>query len=385
RASRLATWMPRAVVTTRRTGRRRARSLVACDDVRRPRAFSGLGVVTVLTIDMDRGLPWVDSDAVMSDAQTIYGSPGSLYVATQRWIDPDTPADALPAGAATEIHRFAAAERAETAYRASGRVSGHLLNQFSLSEHRGDLRVATTETPVWMGGEEIPSESAVTVLREAGGRLQAVGAVRGMGRGERIYSVRFIEDVGFVVTFRQTDPLYALDLTDPVAPRVAGELKIPGYSAYLHPLGDGLLLGVGQDATDDGRVTGTQLSLFDVSDLARPVRLHQRTIAPSSSSQAEYDHHAFLYWAPSRLAVLPVDVFGDDGGVFSGALGFSIDRAAGIAEAGRISHPPADGVAPPVLRAAVVGERLFTLSDAGLLASALAGLAPQAWLPLPPR
>jgi hypothetical protein len=100
--------------------------------------------------------------------------------------------------------------------------------------------------------------------------------------------------VGYVVTFRQTDPLYTIDLQDPTAPKVTGELKILGYSAYLHPLGDGLLLGLGQNANEDGRVEGIQLSLFDVSDIANPTRIDTITMG-EGWSQAENDHHAFTY------------------------------------------------------------------------------------------
>ena len=94
---------------------------------------------------------------------------------------------------------------------------------------------------------------------------------------------------------------------------MAGELKIPGYSAYLHPVGGDLLIGVGQDATADGRQLGTQVSLFDVSDLAKPARLHQRTLADGGSSEAEWDHHAFLWWAPAKLAVVPLETLGGTG------------------------------------------------------------------------
>ena len=382
RASRPSTWLPDGVVRNRRTGRRSERRLVPCAAVRRPRAFSGLGLTTVLTVDMERGLPWVDADAIMSDAQVVYGSPGSLYVATQRWLDPRTE----PGGSVTtQIHRFAAAAADSTTYRASGEVPGHLLNQFSLSEHDGRLRVASTETPVWLGGEQRrESESRVTVLAESGDRLRPVGSVGGLGRGERIYSVRFIGDAGYVVTFREIDPLYTVDLSDPTAPRVAGELKIPGYSAYLHPLGDGLLLGVGQDATDEGRTTGTQVSVFDVSDPARPVRLHRHTVARGAYSEAEYDHHAFLYWAPAGLAVLPVEAYGEKGrDGFVGAAAYRLGPGGTIAEAGRLEHPAEPGEMPsPVRRSLVVGDRLYTLSDAGLLASGLGDLARVAWLRL---
>ena len=182
-------------------------------------------------------------------------------------------------------------------------MPGYLLNQWSLSEHEGTLRAATTSMPPWNSGAR--SESAVRTLQERDGRLVQVGAVGGLGKGERIYAVRYIGDTGFVVTFRQVDPLYTLDLSDPAKPRVVGELKVPGYSAYLHPVGDGLLLGVGQDATEEGRRTGVQLSLFDVSDLAKPVRLDQYAVGATRRTPVEEDHQAFLWWAPERLAVIP--------------------------------------------------------------------------------
>ncbi len=162
-----------------------------------------------------------------------------------------------------------------------------------------------------------------------------LGQVGGLGKGEQIHAVRFLGDTGYVVTFRQVDPLYTLDLSDPAKPRAVGELKIRGYSAYLHPLEPGLLLGVGQDASERGATLGTQVSLFDVSDPARPSRLHQWTVPGGSSSEAEWDHHAFLWWAPSKLAVLPVESW-QRRASFAGAVGLSVDRSGGIAEAGRV-------------------------------------------------
>ena len=146
-------------------------------------------------------------------------------------------------------------------------MPGVLLSQWSLSEWEGALRVASTEQPVWWGGPRTESETTVTTLGQRGDALVRLGRVGGLGKGERVYAVRFIGDVGYVVTFRQVDPLYTLDLSAPSQPVVRGELKIRGYSAYLHPVGDDLLLGIGQDADDDGRVVGAQASLFDVSDL----------------------------------------------------------------------------------------------------------------------
>ena len=132
------------------------------------------------------------------------------------------------------------------------------------------------------------------VLRPQGDQLVEVGSLGGLGKGEQIYAVRFLGTQAYVVTFKQVDPLYVVDLAEPTAPRLAGELKIPGYSAYLHPVGDGLLLGVGQSATEDGQVQGTQLSLFDVRDPANPIQVS--TLLLGGRSEAEWDHHAFRYW-----------------------------------------------------------------------------------------
>jgi uncharacterized secreted protein with C-terminal beta-propeller domain len=352
--ARRAGWVPSSLLRNRRSGHKRRRALVACNHVRRTPRFTGAGMLSVLTIDLDYGLHEFDSDAVMTDASTVYASPKSVYVATAGgWERGDT-----------SIHRFDVNGAERTDYRASGEVPGELLNQFSLSEHNGMLRAASTST-------DNESQSYVTVLATKGARLEKAGQVGGLGRGERIYAVRFIGDRGYVVTFRQTDPLYTLDLADPAHPRVAGELKILGYSAYLHPVGEHELVGVGQDATPEGMRLGTQVSLFDVSDPAAPQLLQRAGLGESTSSDVEFDHHAFLWWAPKRLAVVPVS---DASGSAAQAVGFRVNRD-GIGVAGRTSER-AD-----VLRTLVVGGRLFTLTGEGLHAYDLDTLAPGPFTP----
>jgi Beta propeller domain len=337
-------------------------------------SFSGLGTLTVLTLDMQRGLPAVDADALMTDGDTVYASEDRLYVASERWLPDDAGRAEILSVSATGLHAFSTEKAGGTSYVGSGEIPGYLLNQWSLSEHEGTLRAATTSMPPF--GDEGGSESAVRTLQERDGRLVQVGAAGGLGKGERIYAVRFMGDTGFVVTFRQTDPLYTLDLGDPRRPRVVGELKVPGYSAYLHPIGDGLLLGVGQDATEEGRRTGVQLSLFDVSDLADPVRLHQFGLGENSYTPVEYDHHAFLWWGPRKLAVIPAYRYAEKGGSFAGALAFTVDRA-GIADAGRMAHPAFERFGRLSYdRAVVVGGRLLLLSEEGVLATALAAPGP---------
>ena len=338
RRTRTRAWLPSAVVRDRRKGTARRRALVRCRQVRRTRSFSGLGTLTVLTIDMERGLPAVDADALMIDGDTVYASQDRLYVGSQRWLEPDAGRAEILDESATGLHAFSTEKAGETSYVGCGEVPGYLLNQWSLSEHEGTLRVATTSMPPWNSAAR--SSSAVRTLQERDGRLVQVGEVGGLGKGERIYAVRYIGDTGFVVTFRQVDPLYTLDLSDPAKPRVVGELKVPGYSAYLHPLGDGLLLGVGQDATAEGRRTGVQVSLFDVSDLAEPVRLDQYAVGSGSWTAVEGDHKAFLWWAPEKLAMLPVVRYDFTTGDtrFAGSLALRVDRS-GIRSVAGIAHP----------------------------------------------
>ena len=241
--SRLRGWLAHTTVANRLTGHKRTRPATRCQAVRRAQVYSGLDMLTVLTIDMDRGLPEVDSDTVMTGAELVYASPRRLYVATQRFVPQSVPEEDLRGG--TTIHEFDASDSGETTYRASGKVPGFLLNQWAMSERGGVLRVASTQSPTWLGNSELEGQSFVTTLARRGDSLARLGQVGGLGKGERIYSVRFIDDVAYVVTFRQVDPLYTVDLSTPADPRVRGELKIRGYSAYLHPVGHGPAAGRG--------------------------------------------------------------------------------------------------------------------------------------------
>jgi hypothetical protein len=412
-------YLPSWRFRSRLNGHRFNRLVAGCQDVLYPAQFSGLGMVTILTIDLARGLSAAQTDALMADAQIVYGSQQGLYIATERWIAPTTPAARLPTSQTTQIDRFDASAPDSTPLTATGEVPGYLLNQFSLSESGGYLRVASTSSPDWWDGSvpKVPSQSYVTVLATNGSQLVPVGQLSGVGSGQKIYSVRFVGNVGYVVTFRRVDPLYTIDLSEPTAPRVAGQLELQGYSSYLHPLGGGLLLGVGDDVGTTNEPSGAQLELFDVSDASAPKLLQKTSLGQSSSSQVQYDHHAFLFWPPTNLAVLPVQIYptyappptptpppgGASGGGstgsgqttqsstdgFIGAIGFHIDHS-GISEVGRIAHPATNGNTPSITRSIVIGDELYTLSDEGILASSLDTLAPTAFAafpatPPPPR
>ncbi|MGE0796572.1 MAG: beta-propeller domain-containing protein, partial [Acidimicrobiia bacterium] len=249
-ASTLADWLP----TYRHDGDDDREPAYDCDRVYAPTEFSGFGMLTVLTVDPTDPRP-DGTTTVVADGETVYASTGRLYVATNRWetvpagggepgsgtatIEPGSPVTRPAPDVHTLVHSFDIRGDEPARYLVSGRVRGTLLNQFSMSEHEGDLRVATTDR----SDDGSTSESFVTVLTDDGETLRQVGQVGGLGRDEQIYAVRFLGDKGYVVTFRRTDPLYVLDLSDPASPRVTGELKIPGYSAYLHPLEGDLLIG----------------------------------------------------------------------------------------------------------------------------------------------
>jgi hypothetical protein len=397
-------WVPTWRFADRRTGRHYTRPVAACSTIRRPVDFSGLGMLSIVTVNFDRGLGSAHSDSLMADAQIVYGSTSNLYVATQKWVSPIVPVTQLPTSQTTVIDQFDVTNPDTTTFVASGEVPGYLLNQFSLSEYNGYLRVASTSRPIWWGGVTplAPSQgqSYVTVLRSGNGVLAPVGQVSGLGQGEQIYSVRFVDDTGYVVTFRQVDPLYTIDLSTPTAPKVVGQLELEGYSAYLHPVGDGLLLGVGVDVSSDtNEPSGAQVELFDVSDAAHPKLLAKSSLGAGSSTQATYDHHAFLFWPPTGLAVLPMQSYAyPTGGIlrpsggpvvtpqpqpFNGAVAFHVSRAGGIGALTQFSQDAVNGLASQIERAIVIGQTLYTLSESGIMASSLSTLARQAFVAFP--
>lgn len=258
--------------------------LVDCASVRHPEKASGYGTVTVVAFDPDDPADR-RTTAVTTGSDLVYSSTDRLYLATQQ-------------RRRSGVHAFAL-EGLDTSYVASGTVPGHVRDRWSFSEYDGHLRVATAlGKDAWE-----PEENAVVVLRESGTDLVEVGRVARMGIEEQIKSVRWFDDLAVVVTFREVDPLYTVDLSDPTAPRVIGELKIPGFSAYLHPLGDALVLGLGQDATRDGRTIGAQAAVFDLRDLTDPRRLDTAGFGRDTEFLASWDPRALTYLPETRTVL----------------------------------------------------------------------------------
>lgn len=346
-------------------------SAVDCEQVRHTPSPQGASTLLVTTLDLGQGLEPRDSTGVTTDGDLVYASADRLYVATSRWgttapPPDDRPSDTATAGmqneVTTELHAFDTSAPDRTSYAGSGSVPGYVMGRWALSSHAGHLRVATTTSPPWDG--DVPSESSVIVLEEREDRLQQVGRVDGLGIGERIFAVRYFGDLATVVTFRQTDPLYVLDLADPTAPKVLGELKIPGFSTYLHPVGGDLLLGVGQDADAQGRVTGMQVSLFDLSDRSKPIQVDRLSLGQGWSPAGD-DSRAFGYDTERRMALLPFTKW--DNRPEQAALGIRVTPDGTLEEVGRMQLLP-DYQTERVLHD---GERLYAVTQRGVAAGDL--------------
>lgn len=196
---------------------------------------------------------------------------------------------------------------------AQGKIEGSLLNQFSIDEYNGNFRFVTTvskdvKIEARDNEFEVRNYNALFILNS---ELKQIGAIKNLAPDERVYSVRFMGDIAYFVTFRQVDPLFSADLSDPQNPKIIGALKIPGFSNYLYPYGEGLLLGIGQDADEKtGRTGGIKLSMFDISNPAN-VSEGSKTILQENYSEALYSHKAVII--EKQKDIIGFSVYGNEG------------------------------------------------------------------------
>jgi hypothetical protein len=273
------------------------------DDIVRPNVSDPANLVTVIQLDVGAAEPR------LVDTETVFTSYGNHVFATAEHLYITSYSYETGTGTGTDIAQLSLlADSVEIT--ATGHVAGIVLNQFSMDEFSGHFRIATT-TSGWRGDRWIQS-NALFVLDTAGPTLDVVGQLTDLAHGETLMSARFLGDRAYVVTFLQVDPLFVIDLSDPTAPTVAGELKIPGFSQYLHPIGNDQLIGIGREARD-GRWWwgGLQVSVFDVSE-ATPEVLSQLLVTSAGDwsgvvdGTGQFDHHAVSYFPESRILSLPV-------------------------------------------------------------------------------
>jgi hypothetical protein len=277
-----------------------------CSEVAVPAEDAALGTMTVVGFDAADPDPWAGAQrlGLATTTDLAYFSPDRLYLATGQqgawgccWGGLPQPGPLDEAGR-SRIHAFALTGSGAT-HTASGAVDGTIADRWAMDEAGGVLRLAVGPS------SETGNFNSVLTLAEEGDQLVEVGRVDKLGVGEEIKSVRWFDDLAIVVTFRQVDPLYAVDLTRPGAPVLLGELKIPGFSEYLHPLDGQRLLGLGQDASRAGVLRGAQAALFDVRDLTSPRRTDVVGYRAGSVAAAAADPRQFT-WLPDRDIALTV-------------------------------------------------------------------------------
>jgi hypothetical protein len=348
---------------------------VGCAQTAHARGARGVGTLLVTTLRPGTdGLAATDRTAVTTDGDLVYASSDRLYVATSRWgtvgpVDLTGSASARSDEVTTELHGFDTSSATATQYVGSGSVDGYVMGRWALSRHEGALRVATTRQPPWDSGRAGRTSSMVVKLAERDGQLVETGRVEGLGLTEHIKAVRYFGDLAAVVTFRQTDPLYLLDLSGD--PKVLGELKVPGFSTYLHPLGEGLLLGLGQDADRSGRVTGVQMSVFDISDAASPRQVDRLSLGPGWTPALD-DSRAFTYDPGRRLVTVPFFGYGPTSptGEEANALGVSVDPTGHLQRVGAMELEPGSWPSRVLLDA----DHAYAVGETGVVAGDAASM-----------
>jgi uncharacterized secreted protein with C-terminal beta-propeller domain len=281
--------------------------LVSSNDFYCPVSEDGGGtIVTIVSMDLDNAELPFKSIGLVADAHIVYASTQSIYIASHTYLYGAETAQQ------TSLFKF---DLSGDIVRCTGGgvIPGWVLNQFSLGEYQGVLRIATT---IGNGfGRQPVSRNNVYCLKSEDNTLKVIGKLEDLAPGEKIYAARFMGERGYLVTYVKVDPLFTLDLSDPTQPAVAGELKVPGYSDYIHPFGDDYLITLGKDTLlveEDNMAwyQGVQLSIFDISDFSRPALLHHTIIGDrGTQTEASHNHKAFTFWADHNLLALPVNLY----------------------------------------------------------------------------
>ncbi len=341
----------------------------------------------------------ISKEVIVGSGENIYASTENVYVADVNYDDlrhifwrgiiPVEPQSREK----TTVHKFSFSGN-RTSYVGSMDAPGHILNQFSMDEHNGDFRIATT-----IGGSN-PSTNNVYIF---GGDLKFKGKLEGLAPSESIYSVRFMGDRAYLVTFKKVDPLFVIDLSDGSKPKVLGKLKIPGYSDYLHPIDKNHLIGIGKDTEeaeegDFAWYQGIKMAVFDVTNVSKPKEMHKIIIGDrGTESYVLRDHKAFLYDIKKDLLVIPIllaeidkekrynqnrqlNIYGDY--VFQGAYVYNLTLENGFKLKGRITHLEDNETfdmsgyyyrnsGDSIKRSLYIDDILYTISDNKIIANSL--------------
>jgi len=342
---------------------------------------------SAFSVKNDRATPDAETFLLGYDT-TLFASQKNLYIGYRYMGTPRTAPDYTGSREETIVHRFAI-DDGRIDYRAMGRVPGHLLNQFSLDEYGENLRVATT-VEGWTR-EGTFQYNNVYVLNPA---METIGTLEHIAPDERIYAARFVGDRLYLVTFKQIDPLFVIDLSDPKHPGILGKLKIPGYSDYLHPYDANHIIGIGKETSENDwggvSVEGLKIALFDVSDVNNPILIDDVVIGePGTDSEALRDHKAFLFAKEKNLLVIPVSEIkrvenpesrypGSYGtATWQGVYAYLVNPSSGFTLKGTVAHAekgPSYGwnSADAVRRSLFMDDTLYTVSTRSIVMTDLA-------------
>ena len=284
-----------------------AQTKVAASDIMLLGEPGGAQYLTVSSIDVGSPAEFLDIQSILGCGSDIYCNSETLVAALSTMEETNGVSKDK-----TDLYRFSLKDGAVT-MESQGSVPGYVLNQFSMDEYNGYFRIVTTENVTHYfneGGiasaEQEKTRNHLFVLDES---MNIVGSIEDLARGESIYSARFMGDTGYFVTYRQVDPLFTVDLSTPSEPKILSELKVPGFSNYLHPFGDGLLLGFGQNSDEEsGEIQGLKLSMFDTSDPAAVAEKHSELLGEKYMwSNAIGNHKAILVDSEKNLIGFPAE------------------------------------------------------------------------------
>lgn len=263
-----------------------------------------ISYTTIASIDLNSSDDFADICSVLGSNEEVYASQKNIYVTSGYYKDNERK---------TQIKRFSI-DGTEIAENGSFIVDGYLLNQFSMDEHNGYFRVVTERNQTYSGMYNSISNVTSAGLYIFDSNLELVGKTENVANGENVKSVRFDGDIAYFVTFRQTDPLFTVDLSDPTSPKILSELKIPGFSEYLHPFGNNLLLGFGREVDPESGIdNGLKLTMFDVTDKTNVTEISTFIFADENSySMAEHDHKAIFVDVERKIIGIPYIIYNSD-------------------------------------------------------------------------
>jgi uncharacterized secreted protein with C-terminal beta-propeller domain len=340
--------------------------------------FINYGITVIGSFDIE-SKDEICVECVLGGGNIVYCSQENLYLCSEvikkvywpeKWEDNIRPWYSYVRK--TMISRFELS-KGKINLEAASVVNGKVLNQFSMDEQDGYFRIATTGERLYFPEKNYDYFNAVYVLDK---NLRVVGKIDNIAKGERIYSARFIGKRLYLVTFKELDPFFVIDLEDPHNPKVLGYLKIPGYSTYLHPYDENHIIGFGRDAQDlDEKYAiplGLKIAMFNVEDVKNPKELFKIIIGGKGTySELLNNHKALLFDKNKNIFAFPVEVYDKKGHNFTGAFVYSIDLKEGFVLRGKISHEIDDGYCEEIDRLLYIGDVLYSVSNSMIKASFL--------------